>query len=107
MNFVAFKMLTRNRASQHEERALAGRTHYEIPAIHEMGGSTLALVGISVVLLAGLVTTARAQATSSATYYLDRGVESYIARDFEAAIAYFSEAIEINSGFAKSPAKKL
>lgn len=99
MNFVALEMLS-------GDRAVAGKTHSRISGPLDMGISVLALLGISAVLLAGLVTTAGAQTTNAATYYLKRGIERYNARDFEAAIADFSEAIEINSGFVKSPARK-
>jgi len=98
-------MLKEARASQSEEHALAGRTRSQIPRIRELGISVLALVGVSAVLVAGLVTTTGAQTNSSATYHLKRGVERYHARDFEAAIADFSEAIEIHSGLVKSPGK--
>jgi tetratricopeptide (TPR) repeat protein len=107
MNFNARRMLKYGRASQSEQSPLAGSACRRIHDNHETGLSILVRFGISGILLAGLVTSAGAQAGGSATYYLNRGVERYKAGDFEAAIVDFSEAIEINSGFVKRPTRKL
>src|SRR5262245_33716938 len=91
-------------AWQSERRALA---RSQIPSNCEATISVLRRFGISAVLLAGLVAAAGAQTNDSATYYLKRGVERYKARDFDAAIDDYSQAIEINSGFVKGSSKKL
>jgi len=94
MNFVALLMLGRKWAWQVEERDLVRR----------IVGLCLALLGI---LSGEPGTTAQAQSTGSATYYLDRGVERYRAGEFESAIADFTQAIQVNSGFTKSRSNNL
>src|SRR5262245_17850160 len=107
MNFVALKMLVGDQSSQSGECTLKRKWHSRILCFREIWISVLALVAMSTVLAAGFVTSAGAQTTGSASFYLKRGIERYNARDFEAAIADFSEAIALHSGFVKRPAKNL
>src|SRR4030095_13569750 len=99
MNFVGLKMLIGFRGLRSGECARA-RARLRNPGIRRILISVLTFLGMSAFLVAGPVIDARAQTTGSPSYYLKRGIERYNAGDYDAAIADFSEAIELNSGFA-------
>lgn len=102
MNFAALKGITRDQSSTWEEKTQTKRKQYTIAGNRGREILRWLLLGISAILLGGLVTSAGAQTNSSATYYLKRGVDRYNARDFELAIADFSLAIQINSDFTRA-----
>src|SRR5262249_42141803 len=99
MNMVRLRMVVGNGSSDSTRPFFVRGGYSQIPV--EIRKLRVLTVLAAAFFFVGGVSSAAAQTSTSAKNYLKHGIERYLARDFEAAIADFSEAIAINSGLVK------